>query len=634
MTVAVVLPLGSRGETHVSNGTRRILARIQGKTPELYGAVGDYDPDTDTGTDDTVAIQAWLDGLGPTEMGYFPPSKLYLCTATVATQTRVHLEGAGRTSGLFFKLADTGDDGLHLGAVGGTSGVRPILRNFAIYGRASPDNDSTTVGRGAINAYSIAFPDIDLYLDGRWDVLLRVVTAATFGTISQGGGIEVGRVRLVRQHNQAVPGYSWVPKVPYHGIYNRGWSNSVRYEVDLQVLGGHGVYLEGVYSAANGHASLRGSLQGISQTDTLDAVHIEYGQKVEICNLYTESNGGTDIALESQSDVQVRNCSGDLHLTTCTGGQIVDHGGITTIDADCVDVRVFGGASDDNPLVNASSTTATFGKRRWNTVTSARFPVVHGFATERNVLLNGDMMRWLAGASSNNVWGTRPGSSTHYYTGTKCGTGLADTTTTSNAPYCCKVQKVTSFGSSMAWTVFGANVLTGLVGQSIWVSVKLKTTQGKTYLQGSASNASIGNQIDTTGFGYAVENDFFLVTYAFAITSAIVTNGFDVRIHVPDNSGTATICYVSELMVGLGTHAPQTYVPCLRHPSRPDVRMDGPRLVYDTDTTPAGGDPLMASAWQVGDQIRYLTPTSGGNIGEVCTTAGSPGTWKTWGAIA
>jgi hypothetical protein len=27
-------------------------------------------------------------------------------------------------------------------------------------------------------------------------------------------------------------------------------------------------------------------------------------------------------------------------------------------------------------------------------------------------------------------------------------------------------------------------------------------------------------------------------------------------------------------------------------------------------------------------------PTAGGNIGWVCTTAGTPGTWKTFGAIA
>lgn len=35
-----------------------------------------------------------------------------------------------------------------------------------------------------------------------------------------------------------------------------------------------------------------------------------------------------------------------------------------------------------------------------------------------------------------------------------------------------------------------------------------------------------------------------------------------------------------------------------------------------------------------GDIIWNSTPSAGGTIGWVCVTAGSPGTWKTWGAIS
>ena len=38
--------------------------------------------------------------------------------------------------------------------------------------------------------------------------------------------------------------------------------------------------------------------------------------------------------------------------------------------------------------------------------------------------------------------------------------------------------------------------------------------------------------------------------------------------------------------------------------------------------------------WQVGDRVWFTAPTAGGNIGAVCVTAGTPGTWKTSGAIA
>ncbi len=36
----------------------------------------------------------------------------------------------------------------------------------------------------------------------------------------------------------------------------------------------------------------------------------------------------------------------------------------------------------------------------------------------------------------------------------------------------------------------------------------------------------------------------------------------------------------------------------------------------------------------VGEKVYNSTPVAGGTIGWVCTTAGTPGTWKTFGAIA
>lgn len=39
-------------------------------------------------------------------------------------------------------------------------------------------------------------------------------------------------------------------------------------------------------------------------------------------------------------------------------------------------------------------------------------------------------------------------------------------------------------------------------------------------------------------------------------------------------------------------------------------------------------------AWEQSDIIINTAPTAGGNIGWVCVTSGSPGTWKTFGTIA
>lgn len=38
-------------------------------------------------------------------------------------------------------------------------------------------------------------------------------------------------------------------------------------------------------------------------------------------------------------------------------------------------------------------------------------------------------------------------------------------------------------------------------------------------------------------------------------------------------------------------------------------------------------------AFNVGDRVYNLAPTAGGFAGWICTTAGNPGTWKTFGAI-
>ena len=41
-----------------------------------------------------------------------------------------------------------------------------------------------------------------------------------------------------------------------------------------------------------------------------------------------------------------------------------------------------------------------------------------------------------------------------------------------------------------------------------------------------------------------------------------------------------------------------------------------------------------AGTWGVADKVYNTAPAAGGTIGWVCTTAGTPGTWKTWGDIA
>jgi hypothetical protein len=42
----------------------------------------------------------------------------------------------------------------------------------------------------------------------------------------------------------------------------------------------------------------------------------------------------------------------------------------------------------------------------------------------------------------------------------------------------------------------------------------------------------------------------------------------------------------------------------------------------------------LISTWAVGDVVYNSAPTSGGYIGFVCTVAGTPGTWRSFGLIS
>jgi hypothetical protein len=64
------------------------------------------------------------------------------------------------------------------------------------------------------------------------------------------------------------------------------------------------------------------------------------------------------------------------------------------------------------------------------------------------------------------------------------------------------------------------------------------------------------------------------------------------------------------------------------------VILDGSRDSYDMNVVCLGTAAPVAGQWYVGDTVYDSTPSAGGTMGWVCTTSGSPGTWKTFGTIA
>ena len=50
--------------------------------------------------------------------------------------------------------------------------------------------------------------------------------------------------------------------------------------------------------------------------------------------------------------------------------------------------------------------------------------------------------------------------------------------------------------------------------------------------------------------------------------------------------------------------------------------------------TASASGPPSSGTWALGAVAYNSAPAPGGVIGWVCTTAGSPGVWKSWGAIS
>lgn len=117
----------------------------------------------------------------------------------------------------------------------------------------------------------------------------------------------------------------------------------------------------------------------------------------------------------------------------------------------------------------------------------------------------------------------------------------------------------------------------------------------------------------TTNRDAQIENNTFVdcsVGISMGATSSSVT------VPAVDNR------FVGSLVSNVGTALGGSQA--VRICTREDVRL----VAHTYNAAPTNGD------WAIGDRTMFTTPVAAGNIGAVCVTAGTPGTWKTFGAIS
>lgn len=179
---------------------------------------------------------------------------------------------------------------------------------------------------------------------------------------------------------------------------------------------------------------------------------------------------------------------------------------------------------------------------------------------------------------------------------------------------------------------------------------------GITYTLSSGAVAMVGLRIDgnnitaavgTTKYGFTTNASGFTKTFSLKnncfsgwvrgvsfASAAIADKEIGNNIVIADNmfSDCTTGLSISFGAGKYALHFNSTFVNCSNETS------DAARFVsayrqgngtYELRRSAAPAD----GAWQVGDRVAFTAPVAGGHIGSVCTTAGSPGTWNSYGSI-
>jgi hypothetical protein len=588
--------------------------------PEDFGAWGDYVPSTAAGHDDTAALQAALNSGKAIRLGR---DKIYKATATLTIPSGTTVAGAGYHSSLIWAaLPDTATDFVQLGPTTSSGGGIQLL-NFGIVGGAAP-------GRAAITAWSLDNSVIDVYANGGWEYLMRIWRVAAGITGPEGGGVEGVHLRLWHQNYDArLPYPPGLTPNPKRGLYFRGWLNGSDIWANIGTTTvGDCFHAEGSYSAAN-NARIRGLYQGCAGWGVW--IGGEANMQPHLEDIHAEVNGLGGLYVGASSRPVIRGVYGNVTIADSTDAEIGDVAGYLTITEAARRTRIVGVvASDTSPIANASASTTrtayavSYGNGGIrDTAGSAPFSDV-------NLIVNGDFARFLSttDATANSVWGV-----SGYYTATKTGIGLADTTHTPDSAYAAKFAYQPGWGRVAYLPIFDpASVSTYWAGVPITAAFKFKSatpgvgTLSVTEMAGNAIGTSNGFVIDSAGSDAG--NGWISYAFTFLLDPTHISSGVGLQLAFNDVGGEPSY-YIAEAQAVIGTSAPRSFSRRTRDRSGlVEIRPGGNLHTWGTAAPASGGDPIFGSTWRPGDVVWNQTPAPLSAQGWRNVGAGSPGTWE------
>jgi hypothetical protein len=200
-------------------------------------------------------------------------------------------------------------------------------------------------------------------------------------------------------------------------------------------------------------------------------------------------------------------------------------------------------------------------------------------------------------------------------------------------------------------TIVESNIFTTLVSTTrigidlvINNSCKIKVSNNSFYSSNDTNIKCINKSGSGTLFGTMSSNMFIGVSYAN-------TYGIDSGTELLDTLGSIIYTKASSVSMGNGVTLSNGFGNPSSTPAQgsiysayntSDTTAKGATFIYysgwkklpvynrwhiDSSAVPTTG------TWSLGDIVYNNAPTAGGFLGWVCTTAGTPGTWKTFGAI-
>lgn len=564
-------------------------------------AKGDYNPDTNTGTDDTAGWREAISILQPNETIYIPPNFFSKITDNLDLKACTSIIGSGLNSCIWVDLADSSKNAFNLPSTEFWSGT---LNNFCVYGDAG-------AGRSILSSnYLLDFCKIDLVLFGGFDNLFIMDTSDPFGSLSN--GIQNSNIRIVAKRpgvdNKRWP-YSKILPGPARGFYQKGYVNATDMVFDFQIINGDGVVLDGNYSAANS-STLWATMQGCTGTGV--KVNKTKGG-LSIKDFYGEANG-EDIRIIDSSDIAFYGRTfGNVFLQSSINIEIPLL--IGALHADVNSAGHIGNTQADGPaVVSDSDNITTSGFPKNNGVTGLYSPTVKSPYDYKNFFVNGDFMRFYPLTNgSERPWGFDD----TLCIATRTGDGMTDTTRTAESPYAVKIEARPSAGWHLRADV--PLSLKGRLGGTISLCFKYKNFGYFELTNRLNTNYSNQNPLNT---GIDVENGFKLARYSFKITQLMVDEGIQIRFN--SNNGTT---YISEVYCGFGFGTPQSFIPNNSN----NYRIISGSLIVAGSGAPPATDPILNANWIAGDQYIVNNPTATGATRYVCITGGSSPVWRAIG---